>query len=225
MLLGHAFADAQLLEQALTHRSAGRRNNERLEFLGDALVNLIVAELVYETYPRASEGDMTRLRASLVSGTALAELARVEELGEVVHLGPGELKSGGFRRESILADAFEAVVAAIYLDAGWDACRTCVRRLIVARLAQSDAGTTKDPKTSLQELLQGHAIGLPTYELVSSSGEDHAKVFDVACIVESLDLRKLGTGTSRRAAEQEAAERVLTEATRLLDRRKSRHPA
>lgn len=225
MLLGHTFADAQLLEQALTHRSAGRRNNERLEFLGDALVNLIVAEFVYETWPRASEGEMTRLRASLVSGTALAELARAAEFGEVVRLGPGELKSGGFRRESILADAFEAVVAAIYLDAGWEACRTCVRRQFARRIAEGEVASSKDPKTRLQELLQANGIALPSYELVSSTGEDHAKVFEVACTVDSLGLRALGSGLSRRAAEQEAAERILVEAESLLVRNKSGHMA
>ena len=221
MLLGHAFADAQLLEQALTHRSAGRRNNERLEFLGDALLNLLVAELVYETWPRASEGEMTRLRASLVSGTALAELARAEEFGEVVRLGPGELKSGGFRRDSILADAYEAVVAAIYLDGGWQACRECVRRQFGARVAAGEGGVGKDPKTSLQELLQAHAIGLPNYQLVSSSGDDHAKVFEVSCTVESLGLSDRGSGLSRRAAEQAAAERVLADAAPMLECRKT----
>ncbi|MBX3693256.1 ribonuclease III [Dokdonella sp.] len=218
MLLGHAFADTQLLEQALTHRSAGRRNNERLEFLGDALVNLIVAEYLYETWPRASEGEMTRLRASLVSGTALAELARAEEFGDVVRLGPGELKSGGFRRDSILADAFEAVVAAIYLDAGWETCRTCVRRQFARRIAEGGIASAKDPKTSLQELLQANGIALPSYELVSSTGEDHAKVFAVVCAVEDLGLRAQGSGLSRRAAEQAAAERVLAEALPLLTR-------
>src|SRR5690606_35783329 len=124
--LGHPFSDATLLEQALTHRSAGRCNNERLEFLGDALLNLIVAEFVFEQYPRASEGEMTRARASLVNGAALAELAREARIGEHLVLGPGELKTGGFRRDSILADTFEALVAAVYLDAGWEACRTLV---------------------------------------------------------------------------------------------------
>src|SRR6185312_803524 len=150
--LGHAFANPALLAQALTHRSAGQHNNERLEFLGDALVNLIVAELIYEQHPRADEGEMTRLRASLVNGTALAAIARSEELGERLHLGPGELKSGGFRRDSILADAFEAVVAALYLDAGWSSCRELVRALFEGRSA-AGAGTAKDAKTRLQETL------------------------------------------------------------------------
>lgn len=207
--LGHAFSDAHLLEQALTHRSAGRRNNERLEFLGDALVNLIVAEFIYEQYPRASEGDMTRLRASLVSGSALADLARMAEVGDLVRLGPGELKTGGFRRESILADTFEALVAAIFLDAGWATCRSVVRAQFAARIVDGDAMASKDAKTSLQEVLQARGMALPVYDLVSSTGEEHAKVFEVSCTVASLGLNASGTGLSRRAAEQMAAEQVL----------------
>ena len=218
--LGHVFRDAQLLEQALTHRSAGRRNNERLEFLGDALVNLIVAEFVYEQHPRASEGEMTRLRASLVSGSALAELARNEEIGDVLLLGPDELKSGGFRRESILADTFEALIAAIYLGAGWEACRTSVRRLFASRIVGNEALVAKDAKTTLQEVLQARGIALPSYDLMSSSGEDHAKTFEVACIVDALGLRALGSGLNRRAAEQAAAERVLADIGEALDRYK-----
>ena len=133
--LGHRFADATLLERALTHRSAAHANNERLEFLGDALLNLLVAELIYEMHPRASEGDMTRLRAALVNGNALAEMARTLKLGDRLHLGPGELKSGGHRRDSILADAFEAIIAAIYLDGGWTACRELVRSLFAPLVA------------------------------------------------------------------------------------------
>lgn len=207
-VLGHRFADPQLLERALTHRSAGQANNERLEFLGDALVNLFVAELVYEQHPRADEGEMTRLRAALVNGAALAEIARAEEIGDRLRLGPGELKSGGFRRDSILADAFEALVAAIYVDAGWAACRETVRRLFVARVA-AGARTPKDAKTRLQEWLQARNLPLPAYVLVGSSGEEHARVFDVTCRVDSLDVAAEGSGSSRRAAEQIAAERVL----------------
>lgn len=205
--LGHVFTDPALLQQALTHRSAGQRNNERLEFLGDALVNLIVAELIYETHPRADEGEMTRLRAALVNGNALAAIARAHEIGDQLHLGPGELKSGGFRRDSILADAFEAVVAAIYQDAGWTVCRAIVRGLF-------DAGTiaaavTKDAKTRLQERLQGKALPLPQYELVASHGDDHAKTFEVACRVDALGIRTTGSGSTRRGAEQDAAEQAL----------------
>ena len=209
--LGHTFADPLLLEQALTHRSAGRRNNERLEFLGDALVNLIIAEAIFSEFPRATEGDMTRLRASLVSGAALAEVAREEEIGDLVRLGPGELKTGGFRRESILADTFEALIAAIYLDAGWETCRATVQRLFASRVTAAEGKTPKDAKTTLQELLQGRSLTLPTYELVSSEGEDHARVFDVACVIEPLGLSAQGRGSSRRAAEQAAAELIITQ--------------
>ena len=221
MALGHAFADAHLLEQALTHRSAGRRNNERLEFLGDALVNLLVAEVVYEQHPRASEGDMTRLRASLVSGSALAELARIAEVGDLVRLGPGELKTGGFRRESILADTFEALVAAIYLDAGWETCRSVVREQFAARIVGGDVHASKDAKTSLQEVLQARGMALPIYELVSSTGEEHAKVFEVSCSVASLGLHASGSGLSRRAAEQMAAEHVLAAVQVATDPRRA----
>jgi len=206
--LGHAFENPALLEQALTHRSAGHRNNERLEFLGDALVNLIVAELIYEQHPRADEGEMTRLRASLVNGTALAAIARSEELGERLHLGPGELKSGGFRRDSILADAFEAVVAALYQDAGWNTCRSIVRRIFEGRTAVG-ADTPKDAKTRLQENLQARGLPLPVYELVASIGDDHAKTFEVECRVDALGIRTTGTGSTRRGAEQSAAEQAL----------------
>ena len=207
-ILGHAFADARLLEQALTHRSAAAANNERLEFLGDALVNLFVAELVYERHPRADEGEMTRLRAALVNGASLAEIARANEIGDRLNLGPGELKSGGFRRDSILADAFEALIAAIYLDAGWDACRNVVRRLFGERV-EAGAGTPKDAKTRLQEWLQARTLALPVYELVATTGEEHARVFDVVCRVAVPGVTAAGRGASRRAAEQVAAEGAL----------------
>ncbi len=219
--LGHPFADTALLEQALTHRSAGRRNNERLEFLGDALVNLIVAEFVYEQYPRASEGEMTRLRASLVNGAALAEHARAEEIGDRLLLGPGELKSGGYRRESILADTFEALVAAVYLDGGWETCRTLLRQRFAAQVIGAEGKVAKDAKTSLQELLQSKALALPTYELISSSGEDHAKIFEVACAIEPLGLRAVGSGGSRRTAEQAAAEAILIQTRESIAARKA----
>jgi len=205
---GHRFRSPNLLQQALRHRSAGLPNNERLEFLGDALVNLIVAELIYEQHPRADEGEMTRLRAALVNGTALASIARDAELGDRLNLGPGELKSGGFRRDSILADAFEAVIAAIYLDAGWPACRAIVRGLFEGRSA-TGSGTAKDAKTRLQETLQARALPLPIYELVASHGDEHAKTFDVECRIESLGVRTSGSGSTRRSAEQAAAEQAL----------------
>ncbi len=207
--LGHAFRRPELLEQALTHRSAGRRNNERLEFLGDGLVNLLVAELLYEQHRHASEGELTRMRAALVNGATLADVARSEELGERLHLGPGELKSGGFRRDSILADAFEALLAAIYLDAGWDACREIVRRLFAERVLDVAPDLSKDSKTSLQELLQGRGLPLPTYTLLGTSGEEHAKNFEIECAIEVIDVHATGNGGSRRAAEQAAAGSAL----------------
>lgn len=203
--IAYAFNDTALHELALRHRSVGARNNERLEFLGDALVNMLVAEMLYERFPKADEGELTRLRARLVSEPALAEVARELELGDKLHLGPGELKSGGFRRASILADAFEAMIAAIYLDGGWQACRDTVRELFDARIDLAAISTDKDAKTRLQELLQAHALALPAYDLVGSSGADHAKVFDVACVVGACSLRVEGRGSSRRAAEQAAA--------------------
>lgn len=168
-----------------------------------------MAEFVYEQYPKASEGEMTRLRASLVSGAALASVARDEAIGDAIVLGPGELKTGGFRRESILADTLEALIAAVYLDAGWQPCRSLVRRLFETRVAAAEGKVAKDPKTTLQELLQARGHALPVYELVASNGDDHAKTFDVACVIEAFDLREPGHGPSRRAAEQAAAEVAL----------------
>ena len=223
--LGHRFSDVALLEQALTHRSAGRPNNERLEFLGDALLNLIVAEYIYEQYPKASEGEMTRLRAALVSGAALAELAREEAVGDLIRLGPGELKTGGFRRESILADTFEALVAGIYLDAGWQGCRELIRELFASRVAQAEGRVAKDPKTSLQELLQARGFALPVYELISTTGDDHSKMFEVSCAVEPFGLMTQGRGTSRRAAEQSAAEKVFDQAQAAVAARRKAHDA
>ena len=211
----HRFRNEGLYEQALTHRSAARLNNERLEFLGDSLVNMLVAEMLYETHPRADEGVLTRLRAQLVRGSTLAEIARELELGDALVLGSGELKSGGFRRESILADALEALIAATYLDAGWDACRDVVRALFTGRVATLGF-SEKDPKTRLQEFLQANGLPLPQYELVASTGEEHAKLFDVDCIVTEPPLRLSGHGTSRRAAEQMAAEAALNEIKGIL---------
>ena len=191
-MVGHTFHDKTLLTQALTHRSAGRPNNERLEFLGDALVNLLVAELLYERHPRADEGELTRLRAQLVSGAALADVARELRLGDELRLGPGELKSGGYRRDSILADALEALLAAVYLDGGWEACRRTVRELFAGRV-ELVRGQDKDAKTRLQESLQGNGKPLPQYELIASAGEDHAKTFDVACVLADPPLRATGS--------------------------------
>lgn len=170
---------------------------------------MIVAELIFEQHPRADEGEMTRLRAALVNGTALAAIARNAEIGDLLRLGPGELKSGGFRRDSILADAFEAVVAAIYLDAGWLECRAVVRHLFESLSAAGTSAAPKDAKTRLQERLQALALALPVYELIASHGDDHAKTFDVECRVDALGIRATGSGSTRRSAEQAAAELAL----------------
>lgn len=205
----YSFRDPALREQALRHRSTGARNNERLEFLGDALVGLFAAELLYTRFPHADEGELTRWRARMVNEGALAQIARELDLGDQLHLGPGELKTGGFRRDSILADAFEALVGACYLDGGYDACRQAVRAVFESRVDEATRAQEKDPKTQLQELLQGRGLPLPTYELTGSSGADHAKVFDVTCIIAAFDLRCEGRGSSRRAAEQSAAAAAL----------------
>jgi ribonuclease-3 len=207
--LGYYFTDEALLDLALTHRSAGRPNNERLEFLGDALVNLVVAEMLFDTRPRANEGELSRLRAQLVSEPALAERARELKLGDALKLGSGELKSGGFRRDSILADAFEALVAAIYRDGGFHACREWLRAIFAEPIAAAGPAL-KDPKTRLQEWLQGRGLPLPHYELLAERGEEHARQFDVACVVEQPQAARFeGRGGSRRAAEQIAAEAAL----------------
>jgi len=210
-LIGHAFSDPALLKQALTHRSAGAPHNERLEFLGDSIVNMMAAEALYRRWPKADEGAMTRARAELVREGALAVIGRTLELGDRLILGPGEMKSGGHRRDSILADAVEAVVAAIYLDAGFEACRAVVLPWFSASIEALPASgrPEKDPKTRLQEWLQARQKALPQYELVSESGDDHAKHFRVRCNVADPAASTEGEGASRRLAEQQAAAAVL----------------
>lgn len=209
MTLNYRFRDPALAALALTHRSVGKPNNERMEFLGDALLGAFVAEMLYAAHPKASEGELSRLRAQLVNGQALAVIARELELGDGLKLGPGELKSGGFRRDSILADAFEASLAAVFLDGGLEACRTLVRELFGERIAALQR-SSKDAKTRLQEWLQGKGHALPHYELVDTRGEDHAKIFDVRCtVVEPAVFSADASGSSRRQAEQDAAEVVL----------------
>ncbi|MFC5569497.1 ribonuclease III [Lysobacter yangpyeongensis] len=207
----HRFARQDLLTQALTHRSAGAAHNERLEFLGDALVNLIVAEALFQHWPHADEGALTRARAELVRESALAAIARELDLGARLILGPGEMKSGGHRRDSILADAVEAVVAAIYLDAGFESCRDAVLPWFQAPMEALPPPhkVGKDAKTRLQEWLQGKQKPLPLYALLSESGEEHAKTFHVSCTLQAPPLVTEGEGGSRRAAEQKAAEAAL----------------
>ena len=209
--LGYRFSEPQLLEQALTHRSADRRrNNERLEFLGDAQLSQIVSGWLFEHFPRASEGQLTRMRASLVKGATLAEVARELSLGECLYLGGGELKSGGARRDSILADALEAVIGAILLDGGEQECRRVVLEWLEARLRQVSPGSAgKDPKTTLQEWLQARRRGLPEYEVMDIRGQAPQQEFRVSCRVEGLAQEFSGTGTSRRKAEQRAARAAM----------------
>jgi ribonuclease III len=204
--------DAGLFSAALTHRSAAGPSNERLEFLGDAVLSLIVAQHLYRSYPHAEEGDLSRLRARVVSREPLAEVAAGLGLGEVLQLGSGELKSGGFRRQSILADALEAVCGALFLDGGLAAAEQVILRLLGPRIAAlPDPATLKDAKTRLQEYLQARSLTLPRYQVERIEGEPHAQTFRVSCEVAALGRRVHGGGSSRRRAEQEAAELMLRE--------------
>lgn len=207
--LGYQFANDALREQALTHRSASSRHNERLEFLGDSLLGQIISAQLYHHFPDATEGEMSRMRASLVKEKTLAELATELQLGDVLHLGSGELKSGGYRRESILADALEALIGAIYLDAGFPVCEQVVLKLFAERLNQlPETGTDKDAKTRLQEALQGAHLALPQYDLLATYGEAHSQTFHVRCTLHDGSVAE-GRGSSRRRAEQQAAEVLL----------------
>ncbi len=204
--LGYHFGNTGLLQQALTHRSHGVPHNERLEFLGDGLLNFIVARLLFQHFTNLPEGDLSRLRAGLVNQQALSELAASLEIGNHLRLGEGELKSGGFRRPSILADAFEAIIGAIFLDGGFVAAEETLSRLYAPLIAGIDpSAAAKDPKTRLQEFLQGRKFALPQYSILSVGGEAHEQLFRVECFVADLAIRTVGEGTSRRAAEQEAA--------------------
>lgn len=203
--IGHTFRDESLLRRALTHRSYAADHNERLEFLGDSVLNCAIARELYHRFPQLTEGDLSRLRAGLVSQPALAKVAAQASLGTRLLLGEGELKSGGARRPSILADAVEAVIGATFLDAGFDAAHGVVRTLFASALEQVNPRQAKDPKTQLQELVQGRRLALPQYTVVATHGEAHDQRFEVECVVLALDIRTRGTGTSRRAAEQAAA--------------------
>jgi ribonuclease-3 len=207
---GYVCRDAGLIEAALTHRSAASLNNERLEFLGDAVLSFVVADLLYQRFPAAPEGDLSRLRAGLVNGEVLAVIAAEIGLGDWLVLGGGELKSGGFRRRSILADAFEALLGAIYLDGGLEPARSVVLGLLEPRLSSlPTAEELKDPKTRLQEALQGRGLALPLYSVIAVSGEPHQQTFRVRCALPALELAAEASGSSRRRAEQEAARQVL----------------
>jgi ribonuclease III len=208
--LGHSFGRPELLRQALTHRSFGSPHNERLEFLGDSVLNCVVAGALYRNFGDLKEGELSRLRASLVRQETLAGIARELALGDFLRLGEGELKSGGAQRPSILADALEAIFGAIHVDAGFDAARNVIESLYRPALARIDPGAAgKDPKTALQELLQGRRLQLPRYVLLATRGEAHAQEFEVECEVPELGVRTTGVGASRRIAEQRAAERAI----------------
>jgi ribonuclease-3 len=202
--------DESLFNQALTHRSVGSPHNERLEFLGDAILNGVTATLLYRAFPQASEGELSRYRATLVSGESLAALALKYELGDRLYLGQGELKSGGFRRKSILADTLEAVLGAIYLDSDFITVSAVIERMFAESLQQlPQSSQLKDPKTRLQEALQARSVPIPEYVVEAITGEAHEQHFRVSCRVSSLNLMAQGEGSSRRAAEQSAADDVF----------------
>ena len=210
-LTGYQFRQQDLLEQALTHRSYSRSsNNERLEFLGDSILNLIISNHIYLRFTEADEGELSRLRASLVKKETLAQVAIGIGLGDHIHLGGGELKSGGYRRASILSDALEAIIGAVYLDSDYEQTETTVLHLFESRLQGIDkSANLRDPKTQLQEYLQAHKKNLPRYRVEQTSGKSHDQVFTVSCKVSDLDLQTKGKGSSRKKAEQQAARKVL----------------
>jgi len=206
----HRFTRPELLQQALRHRSAGKPHNERLEFLGDAILGFIVSEALFRKFPNASEGDLTHARSLLVRESCLAEIARENRIGDLLELGAGEMKTGGHRRDSILADAVEAIIAAAYLDAGLESCVSLVELWFGTRLSLATAKPVgKDPKTRLQEWLQSKQQALPVYSLLQSSGSDHEREFEVICAMDALNLRTQGLGSSVKAAEAEAARQAL----------------
>lgn len=208
--LGYHFRDGQLLEMALTHRSVGSRNNERLEFLGDAVLSFVISAELYQRFDAINEGTLSRLRASLVKGDTLARIAHELRLGDYLNLGSGELKSGGYRRASILADALEAILGAVYLDSDIERTRQLILALYEERIdAVQPAANLKDPKTRLQEYLQARRLPLPTYSVVATEGEAHEQTFTVTCAVEGLPEPTVATAASRRKAEQAAAELAL----------------
>jgi ribonuclease-3 len=208
--LGYTFNDERLLKQALTHRSAKGAHNERLEFLGDSILGFIIAETLFEQFPEHDEGDLTRMRSSLVKGVTLAEIARSFNLGECLILGPGELKSGGHRRESILEDAIEAIIGAVFLDSNIECCKVLILSWFDSRLKAIKPGNgQKDPKTLLQEYLQGRKIPLPNYEVIDTKGQSHNQEFTVSCQTSVIDEEVIAKGTSRRKAEQAAAQQIL----------------
>ena len=207
--LGYQFIDQNLLKQALTHRSFKGAHNERLEFVGDSLLGMFVAEALYFAFPKATEGELTRMRSQIVKGQTLTAIAKEFDLSQWLRLGPGEMKSGGFRRDSILEDAVEAIIGAVYLDSDMDTCKQFVLSLVNDRLKKLDPKTAmKDPKTQLQEFLQSRKRPLPQYEVVETTGQAHNQTFIVSCTLDNGETMS-ATGTSRRKAEQAAAKKAL----------------
>jgi ribonuclease-3 len=210
--LGHVFRRPELLRQALTHRSFGADHNERLEFVGDSILDCAIALALYRRFPQLPEGELSRMRANLVNKDMLCRLARTLDLGSAIRLGEGELRSGGAARPSILADALEAIFGAIFLDGGFDAANAAISRVYGGEIA-AIAGLAKDPKTRLQEWLQGRKLAVPDYEVAAIRGESHLQTFDVVCRIPALDIAATGSGPSRRAAEQAAAAAAYERAT------------
>jgi len=220
--LDYSFNDISLLDEALTHRSYAAKNNERLEFLGDGILNFVIADELFKRYSDVQEGDLSRLRANLVNKESLAEIANELHLGEVIQLGSGELKSGGFRRPSILADAVESILGAVYCDSGFEDCRRLIVRLYADKLSSpTDLQSLKDPKTRLQELLQSRKYPLPEYKVTSIGGRAHAQVFHVLCRIEKLGIEVEGEGRSRRKAEQVAAEKTIGRVEEIFTAKKN----
>ncbi|MBL4711024.1 MAG: ribonuclease III [Gammaproteobacteria bacterium] len=210
--LEYSFVDIALLDEALTHRSYASINNERLEFLGDSILNFVIAHELFKLYPNVQEGDLSRLRANLVDKDSLAEIANKLNLGDVIKLGSGELKSGGFRRPSILADAVESIIGSVYCDGGFPPARDLIVRLYAQRLATPpDLESLKDPKTRLQELLQSRHFALPDYQVVNISGQAHAQIFHVNCVINKMNIEVSSKGKSRRKAEQIAADKAIAQ--------------
>ena len=209
--INYKFRDKTFLEIALTHRSVGHSNNERLEYLGDAVLGFIIANAIFRKFPQATEGELTRLRSSLVKGETLAELGRELNLGNFIKLGPGEMKSGGWRRDSILANTFEAIIGAVYLDAGMEICQRCVTSLYRQLLSEASPDKLdKDPKTSLQELLQSRRMELPVYQVLSENGDAHERLFTIECTIKGQGISVQAEGHSKRVAEQISAEKALS---------------
>lgn len=220
--LDYVFKDQQLLIEALTHRSASSNNNERLEFLGDSILNFVIAAELFERYPDSPEGDLSRLRASLVKKDGLVLIAHDLSLGEYLTLGSGEMKSGGHRRDSIQADAVEAIFGAVYLDSGFKACQQLILSLYQNQLNNApDPATLKDPKTRLQELLQGRKLALPRYEVLDISGKSHQQTFLISCLIDELSIVTEAKASSRRKAEQKAALKAIDELKAMFKKSKS----